>query len=258
MAFDYQGFPIEPRRDIAAAHRRAWEHIASPGTWWTGRDRVAIAAETRHARDCALCTERKAALSPYGIEGQHASPGLLPAAAIEAAHRLTTDPGRLKKQWLDGLLAGGDESAEGFDSQERITPEQYVELIGVVTQAVSVDWFHIALGLPLEDLPQARIGEPSRVRPPGALPEEAWVPMILPENLDDANLGLYGPRRRTGNVIRALSLVPAEVRELVALSGAHYLTLEQMMHLDRKFRSISRAQIELVAGRISALNECFY
>ena len=31
--------------------------------------RVAIAAESRNAPACALCAERKAALSPYGIDG---------------------------------------------------------------------------------------------------------------------------------------------------------------------------------------------
>jgi AhpD family alkylhydroperoxidase len=31
-----------------------------------------------------------------------------------------------------------------------------------------------------------------------------------------------------------------------------------MMDFGHNYRSISRAQIELVAGRVSALNECFY
>ena len=47
-------------------------------------------------------------------------------------------------------------------------------------------------------------------------------------------------------------------RALSDLSGAQYLTLPQMMQYTEQFRSITRAQIELVAGRVSALNECFY
>jgi len=31
-----------------------------------------------------------------------------------------------------------------------------------------------------------------------------------------------------------------------------------MMRFDTRLRAISRAQIELLAGRVSALNECFY
>ncbi len=254
MVFEYTDAPVRPRADLAAANREAWDHIASPGTWWTGVERVQIAAETRLARDCALCAARKAALSPYGIEGEHASAGRLPAAAVEAAHRLSTDPGRLKKEWLDGLLVSGD----GGEADGRVTVEQYVELVGVASQILSIDWFHMAMGLPLEDLPAPKEGEPTRVRPPGALPEDAWVPMIRPDKLDPANDDLYGPDKRTGNVIRAMSLVPAEVRQLLRLGAAHYLSVEQMRQWGRDFRSITRGQMELVAGRISKLNGCFY
>jgi hypothetical protein len=61
-----------------------------------------------------------------------------------------------------------------------------------------------------------------------------------------------------GNVLKALSLVPDALRQLQELSAAHYLPLQEMMHFDTKLRALSRAQIELVAGRVSALNECFY
>ena len=37
---------------FAAAHTRFWRRLASPGAWWTGSERVAIAAEVRHARHC--------------------------------------------------------------------------------------------------------------------------------------------------------------------------------------------------------------
>ena len=31
------------RDDLAEAHRLAWEHVASPGSWWTGAARVELA-----------------------------------------------------------------------------------------------------------------------------------------------------------------------------------------------------------------------
>jgi hypothetical protein len=62
---------------------------------------------------------------------------------------------------------------------------------------------------------------------------------------------------RAGNVIRAMSLVPEAVRDLKTLSAAHYVTTEQVTD-PRARRTLSRPQIELVAGRVSALNECFY
>ena len=72
---------------------------------------------------------------------------------------------------------------------------------------------------------------------------------------DEADLWTRG---RTGNVIRALSLVPDEVRGLKDLSATHYLTMDEMMDLRRGKGSLDRPQIELIAGRVSALNECFY
>ena len=32
------------RDDLAEAHRLAWEHVARPGSWWTGAQRVELAA----------------------------------------------------------------------------------------------------------------------------------------------------------------------------------------------------------------------
>ena len=61
--------PVRP--DLEDAHRETWRRIAAPGTWWTGAERVAMAAEVRRARRCALCAERKAALSPFAVEGRH-------------------------------------------------------------------------------------------------------------------------------------------------------------------------------------------
>src|SRR5262245_15660226 len=90
-------FPI--RDDFASPHARVWTHLARPGTWWDGAARVAIVAETRHASRCALCRWRKEALSPVAIEGAHESLGQLPEIAIEVAHRVATDPGRLGERW---------------------------------------------------------------------------------------------------------------------------------------------------------------
>ncbi len=45
----YNGAPLTVRGDEAAAHRKTREHISRPGTWWTGAERVAIAADTRIA-----------------------------------------------------------------------------------------------------------------------------------------------------------------------------------------------------------------
>ena len=239
------------RQDLTDAHHRAIDRIAKPGTWWTGAERVAIAQEARAAVDCRLCRDRKKALAPYAISGEHdrhaGTEEHLSAGVAAAVHRLVTDPARLSRRWLEQQLADGEFSVE-----------QYVELIGVVTQIVSVDVVHFALGEALLELPPPLPGSPTLRRPSGAAMEEAWVPMVKRENLDPEDEGLFGRQKRVGNVLRALSLVPDEVRALLALGAAQYLSSEQMMKFGSQFRSLSRGQIELIAGRVSALNECFY
>ena len=67
----YHGLPWPVRDEITAAQRQAWERLGRPGTWLTGAERIAMAAETRNAAHCALCRERKEALSPDAVEGSH-------------------------------------------------------------------------------------------------------------------------------------------------------------------------------------------
>lgn len=68
---------------------------------------------------------------------------------------------------------------------------------------------------------------------------------------------ISGPGGRSAYVIRALSLVPDEVRAWQELAEAQYLSSARMMGFDTG-RAIDRSQMELIARRVSALNECFY
>jgi hypothetical protein len=241
----YDAAPFAVREDLAAAHRRAWDRIARPGTWWTGGERVAIAAETRNAPGCALCRESKAALSPFAVKGDHDSLGALPGPVIEIIHRLRNDPGRLTRQWYEGVVAD-------------VGDARYVEIVGVVVTVVGVDVFARAIGVEPRSLPTAAAGEPSRLRPGSAKPSGAWVPMIAVEDAEGPEADLYGSRAFVPNVRKALSLVPAEVRSFFGdLGDAHYFDIDEMMDI-MKERAISRAQIELLAARVSALNQCFY
>jgi alkylhydroperoxidase family enzyme len=241
-AFDYPDAPDPIRADLVAAYRGAWEHVAAPGTWLCGAERVAVAEETRRATSCALCREREQALSPNAVQGEHEHTGRLAPALVEAVHRVTSDAARLSQSWLEGLRA------QGLDA------EAYVEALGVAVLTLSIDRFHHALGLPLEPLPEPRPGEPSRERPEGVVDGEAWVPM-LDSRRAAALIGMRAPT--VPYVLRALSLVPAEVRAWRAVSSAQYLDEDHMLGFG-KFRALDRSQIELVAGRVSALNECFY
>jgi hypothetical protein len=165
LAIRYDAAPIPVRSDLPEAHTRAWQRLAAPGTWWTGAERVAIAAEARAAAGCGLCRERKASLSPSAAVGRHASVSALSDAAVEAIHRISTDPGRLSKGWFDALASQG------------LGDAAYVELVGVVSTLVSVDAFCRAIGVPPHPLPKRAPG-PSRHRPAAAKRGDAWVPLV--------------------------------------------------------------------------------
>jgi hypothetical protein len=241
----YASAPVAVREDLVAAHERAFARLASAGTWWSGAERVALAAEARAASRCRLCRERKAALSPAAVSGEHdATARLGSQPALEASHRIASDPARLSRRWLEGLLARG------------LGEERYVELLGVVATLVDIDAFCRGIGAPLHPLPEPRPGEPSRQRPEAARPGEAWVAMIPRGRPGGREADLWGAR--TANVIRALSLVPDEVRGLHDLARAHYLGMAEMADLGRGRGVLDRRQVELVAGRVSALRECFY
>jgi len=244
----YPDAPVPIRPDILAEQMRAWRHIASAGSWFTGAERLAVAAETRAARTCALCASRKAALSPNAVDGGHdhsPSGAKLPAALIEVVHRVTTDPARLSKSWHDGVMA------DGLDA------ERYVEAVGVAVHTISLDTFAAGLGLPPRPLPAAQPGAPSGYRPKSAKMAAAWVPLISPGNEDGAEINLYGGMMGA-YIQQALTLVPDEQRSWFSLCGAQYMAGSQMRDFSTEPRAITHAQIEFVAGRISALNECRY
>jgi hypothetical protein len=132
-----------------------------------------------------------------------------------------------------------------------------VELLGTLVAMVSIDSFCRGIGVPLHPLPAPQPGAPSRYRPPGAVQEDAWVPMIPADAATGAEADLYGGQP-VGNVIRAMSLVPDEVRTLCDLSAAHYLPMGQVRDPSAAAGALHRMQMELIAGRVSALRQCFY
>jgi hypothetical protein len=247
VAIDYMDTGIAVRDDIVAAQNRAWRALAAPGTWWTGAQRVAIACEVRAAHSCAECAARKAAVSPYAVRGAHHRATDLPDAVVDAVHRVTTDPGRLSRRWADEMFAAA------------VSDGELVELVAVVCTVMLVDGFARAIGAAAPTLPEPRTGEPSRVRPAEAVDEGYFVPTIPLAVGQQPDVGLYDPAPFMPNVGRGLSLVPDEVRTARDLMLAHYMKYEQVATpYEPPGRPITRSQIELVAGRTSAKNDCFY
>jgi len=120
------------------------------------------------------------------------------------------------------------------------------------------DYFARALGvLPLEP-PAARPGQPSRHRPAGAKDNGAWVPTLAAADATGAEADLYGGAARAANIAAALSLVPEAARMLQRLGAAHYLPIEHVPDPGYRRGVLDRIQMELVAARVSAFNQCFY
>ncbi|OED44173.1 hypothetical protein AB833_02100 [Chromatiales bacterium (ex Bugula neritina AB1)] len=250
---------LPTRPALVEAIEVAWQRLASAGTWWSGIERLAIVEQARAAADCSLCRQRKEALSPYAVNGEHAAVSHLCHDAVEAIHRLSTDASRCTERWVNQITAGD------------LSVEQYVEIVSIVATVSGLDTLDLALGRnpgrghvndkgngqPYRKLPTPIDGEPTRHRPAGAIKDLAWVPTLSPQTVgpDDPNpFPLHG----SINIHRAMSLVPQEVINFFDLDVELYLKDHEIRDFDHEFREISHAQIELIAGRASAINGCYY
>ena len=211
--------------DIRAAHDATLRRFAQPGSWWSAADRLAIVREVRTAPSCELCRLRTEALSPAAVQGEHDSAGVLPPVAVEAIHGIRNDSGRLTRRWFDDLIDMG------------LQPQAYVELVSVVASAVIVDTFAQGIGGVLPDLPEAEPGVPSFDASADVVDDGAYLPIA---------------RQGRANILRSLGLVPS-ARQLFfdTFSPSYFMQAGSPFAIDRR-------QVELVASRVSAVNQCFY
>ena len=225
MSFDAGRFSVPVREDMATALRRSWADIGRAGTWWTGPERVAIAALARAER-----IQRNE--PPWRRDrGEPGTP--LPEKAVEAARRIGADPAHLDREWANGVIA-------------EVGDSHYVELASVVVTTAAADAFCEAMGIDHEPLPEPEAGEPARERPDGMGDIGAWVPVQVID-------------WKRANVARAMSLVPEGVRTFFRMVAAMYSgTATDFEKMVWDHRPLSRPQVELLAARVSALNQCFY
>lgn len=224
-----------------------WRLLAEPGTWWTGAERVAIAREVRRAAGCKLCAKRKKAVSPYAVPEMHEASAELSAAAVDAIHRIVSDPGRLSSRWHREVLEAG------------LTDAQLVELTAVIALVVNVDAIAAGVGASEPPLPEPRPGEPSKILPEGATADSAWVPTVRPDKATGEAAEYYKIiGGMAANIRKALTLVPAEAKAFARLHTAVYVPGDQRF-MDMSLRNaLVRPQMELIAATISTANECFY
>lgn len=246
MARLFEVPPTTIRPPLGSALETAWSQLAETGAWLTGAQRLAVAAEARHAWSCSLCRDRKAALSPYTITGEHDHLGDLPHEWIDVIHRVTTDSGRLTQDWFTEVLDTG------------IEEDEFVEIVGVAIIAITIDAFVDGIGMESAPLSAPQSGAPPRKRWEGATPGPGWVSTTAPENAGADLEDHYVDGRGQFNIVRSLTLVPTAATQLFALLDCLYMPNPSIRELDGIDRSISRAQIEFLAARSSSLLGCFY
>lgn len=122
---------------------RQWERLRHAGTWFTGAERVALAASARG-------------------DLSDTSP------AHQAAREIHDHPAEITRSWLGTLEDRG------------LTLAEYVEVLGIVAQLRAVDTFLFGLGEQQRALPDPVDGEPTRVVVEEAAIEGGWVPTVGP------------------------------------------------------------------------------
>lgn len=173
-------------------------------------------------------------LPPYAPQGAHDSMGELSLPVIEVIHRIKTDSGRLTETWFNSVV-----NAE-------LSCAAYVEIVGAVATSIILDSFAVALGSNLVEPGEVEAGEPDRELNQNVFDGGAWVPLYdLPQEMTETGLPT------SPNIYRAMGLVPSAIGHFFGVMRAHYALA------DLDF-AISRSQTELIASRVSALNQCFY
>lgn len=230
--------PVTP--DLAVLHAAEIASFVAPGTWLNGEERLACVEAARAARSGAGLQRE--------VPDTGATPAdVLPDTSLDLITRLAVRPHEMTR---DHFLAARN---RGMSAGE------YVETVSLVSRIVNVDIFARGVGAMPPALPAPVDGEPD-YDTPRAVDEGAWLPTVPAgaKGGQDA-LRAYGGSGPQPFIYRALSLVPAEAVRCIIGGDAQYLPLDQFMDFSYSHHpGLSRIQVEIVAARVSALNDCFY
>ena len=247
----FSSLDFKVREDLQEASRRYRQWLSGPGEWWTGAERVAMVKETRRGWDCLLCARKKEALSPKSIAENHLANPPLASKVVEAIHRIVTDPSRLSEAWVREL------------KQDAFSYPEIVELIGVVTMGIAIDYLFWGLGAAPPALPEPRSGNPAPGEPQDSGLYTAWVPTTIPEKAVGKLKTFYdaaaNPAGGVVHIMQALSLTPETLVAFYDLAAVIYLPPGKVSNPGGQTgRAITRPQIELLAATVSAANACRY
>ena len=159
------------------------------------------------------------------------SDSTLSSEALEAVRKIAADAGTIDRSWASNQIAALGEGP-------------YAEMVSIVASVTAIDAFSEALGRPNEPLPSAAGGSCSQDKSKSTADIGGYLPMVDPWE---------GP-----NVSRALSLVPTAnqlfMTNVSSMYGGNGGGFNDMVWDG----PLSRPQAELLAARVSSINECFY
>ena len=232
-------YPVSP--EIEALHDEELQSYAQSGTWGTAAQRTAIAATARMAQ----CEQ---GLQESVDDEELTAQAKLPDAAFQLARAVAVDSHNIDRKFCQDIQAQG------------VSEGAYVEIVALVSRLSNMDVFARGLGIPPRKLREpADDTLPSFERPSEAV-DEGFFTASVPSAPQGGALAesLYG-KMPTGNILRAVSLVPDEARRVIRLVSQQYFRAEHLLNFTvSSDHALSRAQIELVATKVSEHNLCFY
>ena len=232
-------FPVSAA--TTSLHTDELQSYARPGTWGTASQRTAIAAEARKARVAAGVQE--------SIGDEHlVDSAELPDAARQLARDVALGGINIDRAYCAATQAAG------------VTEGAYVEIVGLVARLAHLDVFARGIGIPARALGEPVDDHAPTFARPSVAKNEGFFTATVPNAPAGGELAksLYG-KHEAANILRSLSLVPDEARRLNRVIDQEYYSMETIFDLTHSsHEALSRPQIELVAARVSALNQCFY
>ncbi len=139
----------DPAADAAIAD--ALRHIATPGSFYTGAERIALA---RYARVCR------------GFNVDSSSSSDLSPVVADAVRRVAVDAKDSRPEHVTAWTEAGHDVLA------------FVELVAVVAQISSIDSYRVGLGAALDPLPEPIPGDPTPANNHEAATSNAWVPTV--------------------------------------------------------------------------------
>jgi hypothetical protein len=228
MPFTKDSFDVSVPDHQLAAFDAAWRWLAEPDGHWSGLEKVAIAGVVRAAAPQPVYDRR-----PVGIDdlATDAEPdAAISPLTIDTVERIAVEAGEIRREWASAVI-------------DELGDAAYAELAAVVATVVPVDRACRLLGRGLEPLPTPVPGAPTGERAEETVDIGAYLP---------AAEGFLGP-----NVAKSLSVAPTANMMRLGVVRALY-SGDRFGELCWDDGALNRPQVELIAARTSALNECFY